>query len=306
MLKKLLDFSNTPVHLRTRYSQLEVIEKSTNAMLAKIPIEDVGTIILANKQISLTTSFMAKLGEFGVLLIVVGKNFAPILVATPSYSHSKSVTRANLQTGISEPKKKKLWQFIIKEKIMNQALCLEMMNLPEASKLVAIAKTVKSDDPTNREAYAAKEYWKALNKVYGIRRNKNSEDDFNSLLNYAYTIFRGSIARSIYAYGLLPMLGVKHCHPANSLALADDLIEPLRPIVDRSVLSFFATNEHLHFDSMKHKLAELLFMTVIFDGNKSPLDIAIQKYVYSIIPYFKGNAKSLIFPVWDGKSVRNK
>lgn len=306
MLKKFLDFSNTPVYLKTRHNQLEVIAKENNRCLSKVSIEDIGTIILANKQITITTALLSKFGEFGVSVIVVGENFAPIFVATPTFSHTNIVTRANLQMNLSVPKKKQLWKKIIFEKIQNQALCLEMLKLEEFSKLIAISKTIKSDDSTNREAYAAKVYWKALNKVYGIKRDSKSVDEFNSLLNYAYSIFRGSIARSIYAYGLLPMIGVKHCHPSNALALADDLIEPLRPIVDRSALAFFATKEYKHFDSVKHKIAELLYLTVIFNGNKSPLDIAIQKYVYSLIPYFEGKEANLIYPQWDGKSVRNK
>lgn len=55
------------------------------------------------------------------------------------------------------------------------------------------------------------------------------------LLNYGYAVVRAAVARGLVAAGLLPALGIGHASAANAFNLADDMVEPFRPFVDRAV-----------------------------------------------------------------------
>jgi CRISPR-associated endonuclease Cas1 len=60
----------------------------------------------------------------------------------------------------------------------------------------------------------------------------------NAILNYAYAVLESQVRMQIAADGYDPTIGFLHTYNMERPALVFDLMEPLRPIVDRSVLEF--------------------------------------------------------------------
>lgn len=198
----------------------------------RLPIEDVGWVILDTQQVTITGTLLAACLEAGVVVVSCDAKHTPCGVALPFHAHFRQPAVARAQLDMSEPFKKRLWQAIIQRKIANQAEVLERTATEEVQALREMVRWVRSGDPDNVEARAARFYWSRLFKDFtradeGDRRNK--------LLNYGYAIARSAVARALVAVGFLPAFGVGHASETNAFNLADDLVEPFRPLVDRVV-----------------------------------------------------------------------
>jgi CRISPR-associated protein Cas1 len=174
------------------------------------------------------------------------------------------------------------------------------MNLPSdcsaRAALLAMASRVKSGDPDNLEAQAAKKYWGNWYLPGEFRRDFN-QDGINSFLNYGYAIIRAAVARAIVSAGLLPCLGLHHCNRSNHFCLADDLIEPWRPFVDNRVRDMWETGYETLNQPAKAELLGLLEMTISLGGQKGPLMVAMHKFVASLVRCYSGESKTLEVPV---------
>ena len=135
-----------------------------------------------------------------------------------------------MQLDAGLPLKKRLWQAIVRAKIENQAAVLDACGRSGGGPLRAMGKLVGSGDPDNIEARAAREYW---GRLFNHFVRGDVEDRRNGLLDYGYAVVRAAIARSLVACGLLPCIGLQHARASNAFNLADDLLEPFRPFVDR-------------------------------------------------------------------------
>jgi len=156
----------------------------------------------------------------------------PLGMMLPASRHTRVAARHRAQVALSEPRRKRAWQEIVRAKVSNQATVVPD---PDASvRLRELAHRVRSGDTTNCEAQAARIYWRAFGESF--RRNSDGEDAVNGALNYGYTVLRGATAQAVMATGLWPTLGVQHSARGNAWCLVDDLIEPFRPAVDRAVL----------------------------------------------------------------------
>lgn len=69
-------------------------------------------------------------------------------------------------------------------------------------------------------------------------QNRNASHPVNAMLNYAYGMLESRVRSEIVAHGYDPMIGYLHSYDKDRAALVFDLMEPLRPIMDRSVLQF--------------------------------------------------------------------
>ncbi len=198
----------------------------------RLPIEDVGWVILDTQQVTITGTLLAACLEAGVVIVSCDAKHTPCGLALPFHAHFRQPAVARAQLGMSEPLKKRLWQAIVQSKIENQSAMLERAAVEDASALREMIRWVRSGDPDNVESRAARFYWSRLFENFtradeGDRRNK--------LLNYGYAIARSAIARALVAAGFLPAFGVGHASGTNAFNLADDLVEPFRPLVDRVV-----------------------------------------------------------------------
>jgi CRISPR-associated protein Cas1 len=206
-----------------------VISQDSGAV--RLPIEDVAWIVIDTPQVTLSTALIAACMEAGMVLVTTDRTHTPSGVMLPFYRHHRQAEMAALQAALSAPLKKRLWQMIVQRKIANQAALIEVCGM-DARPLHAMVGLVGSGDTTNVEARAARAYWSQL--FAGFVR-EDASDKRNMLLNYGYAVTRSCIARALVAVGLVPAFGINHASVTNAFNLADDLVEPFRPFVDRLV-----------------------------------------------------------------------
>ena len=216
-----------PCKLSVKNSQL-VYETQEEEKIT-LPLEDISIILLESPQIILTSYLIAQLAEYNIVLFSCDDKHIPSGVFNSFCQHSRNTEIAFLQSEWSEPFKKRLWQQIVKQKIMNQFIVLK--ELKGFDELFYLVDKVQSGDVTNVESYAARLYWNNLFDEF----KRHAGGKKNSALNYGYAILRGVITRYIAAAGLIPCFGLHHCNKLNAFNLADDIIEPFRPFVDKVV-----------------------------------------------------------------------
>ncbi len=262
--------------------------KNNNILLKRLEAEDtviaiseVSAIVIENPQITITAVFMAHCASNNIAVIFTDEKYTPIGVFQPFHQHSRMTKHAFLQNSWSQSFKNRAWQKIVKAKIFNQQHTLNQITKQKNKQLGLIAAKVQSADKTNREAYAAMIYWRAL--FDNFKRN-NTNDIRNSALDYGYSIVRSAIARSISASGFIPAFGLHHKSELNAFNLADDLIEPFRPFVDFEVFLLSQTNTGIELNyQMRVILVNILNKQAVFNGEKTTLLNAIQKMIFSLL-----------------------
>lgn len=304
MIKKTIEISQQPAHLSVRLDQLLVQPHDLPKEFHRsIPCEDIGVVLVDHPQVTYSHAALAQLVNFDAVLIVCGRDHLPAGVLLPLADHSQVVWRVQEQVSIGKPLKKQLWKQIVQAKIRAQAMNLAAGS-PQQRRMLAMVHEVRSDDAGNMEAQAAKLFWSAwLPPEVGFRRDADGAPP-NNMLNYGYAVMRASLARAIVSAGLLPALGIHHHNRSNAFCLADDLLEPLRPIVDRRVRELFINHQRCELDQpTKAGLLEVLTQTVMVNDEKGPLMVSLQRMVASLVKCFDGSAQELVIPVLCGNDV---
>lgn len=297
MIKRTLYFGNA-AYLNTKNEQL-VINYPTNDETKSVPIEDIGIVILDHYQLTVSSTLINKLLNNNVAFITCNEKHLPQgMMLNLSEGHTRQ-EHFEVQIKTSDALKNSLWKSVIKQKITNQALVLKE-NEFEYKNLLYFAKNVKSGDPMNLEGQAAAYYWKRIfkNDVESFKRGQFEEPP-NNLLNYGYTILRAVTARALVSSGLLPTLGIHHHNKYNAYCLADDIMEPYRPFVDRLVLDLIydKSKSELELDTaMKTELLKIPVLDVTIGGNKSPLMVAMQQTTASLYKSMKDKKVNLKLP----------
>lgn len=308
MIKKTLYFGN-PAYLSLQNNQLviKLPEVERNASLPDSfkketvvtkPIEDIGLVVLDNKQITITSGVLETLLENNCSIITCDSKSMPVGLMLPLYGNTVQNERFREQLSASLPLKKQLWQQTIKAKIENQSAVL-VNCLGEESRCMKVwADDVKSGDSENLEARAAAYYWKTLfADIDGFTRDREGISP-NNLLNYGYAVLRAIIARALVSSGLLPTLGIHHHNRYNAYCLADDIMEPYRPYVDELVFGLIqqhGKNLELTRD-IKAKLLTIPTLDVIISGKRSPLMIAASQTTASLYKCFSGELRRIVYP----------
>lgn len=201
---------------------------------AHIPLEDISVVVLDHGGVELHASLLAALAAEGIALLTVGPSHMPNGALIPYLPHSRPLKVMTAQLALSLPEKKRLWQRIVRFKVENQATALADRGETERAALLrGLAANVRSGDVDNAEATAAALYFRAM---FGDDFNRSQERFYNGALNYGYAVIRAAIARSLVAHGFLPTFGLFHRSEQNPFNLADDLIEPFRPLLDAHVV----------------------------------------------------------------------
>ena len=294
MVKRTLYFGN-PAYLKTKTEQL-VIESAERDEPVIIPIEDIGLLIVDHGQVTMTSGLMAKLLEKNVAFITCDATHHPTGLLLNLDGHTLQSQKFAAQMEASIPVKKQLWQQTITAKIYNQATLLKQQ-AKENKLLLNYAKEVKSGDTENHEAKAAIYYWKNLFPPFIEFRRDRYGLPPNNMLNYGYAILRAVVARSLVGSGLLPTLGIFHRNQYNAYCLADDIMEPYRPFVDKLVCSMIDPLTPVTDLTTVHKkqLLTIPAMDVNIDGEKSPLMVAVQRTTASLTKCFEGKAKQIVY-----------
>lgn len=293
MIKQTVEISSEPVHLASRLGQLVFQRK--DRIVGQTAIEDIGIVMVDHPQTTYTHQALSSLAASDAVLVICGDNHLPVAMMLPLANHSQIVWRVADQINLSKPLRKQLWKQLVAAKIRNQAMNLPL-DCPARAALLAMANRVKSGDPDNLEAQAAKKYWGNWYLPGEFRRDFN-QDGVNSFLNYGYAIIRAAVARAIVSAGLLPCLGLHHCNRSNHFCLADDLIEPWRPFVDNRVRDMWETGYETLNQPAKAELLGLLEMTISLGGQTGPLMVAMHKFVASLVRCYSGESKTLEVPV---------
>jgi len=219
----------------------------------------------------------------------------------PLESNTLQSERFAVQLSASVPLKKQLWQQTVQAKIQNQAFLLKSIGV-DVEPMLYWARSVKSGDPDNYEGRAAAFYWKNLFEGYtnDVFTRGRYDGEPNNLLNYGYAVLRAVIARSLVASGLLPTLGIHHHNRYNAFCLADDIMEPYRPFVDKIVLDILKEGADCSelTKELKAKLLVVPAMDVIVDGRSSPLMIASQRTTASLYDCFEGTSRKILYPTF--------
>jgi CRISPR-associated protein Cas1 len=234
VLKRLVEIEDDSVHLRT-YRGFLIVEGATEEgrkEVGRIPLDDVGAVIANSYGLTYSNAILVALAEKGIPFVLCGTNHLPVGFLLPISGHHEQAAHIEHQVGASVSLRKRIWQQIVKAKVRQQARVIDSIG-QDGVGLTRLASLVRSGDPENIEAQAAKRYWSQL-MGNSFRRDATGSEP-NGLLNYGYAILRSAVARSIVASGLHPSLAVHHSNDRNAFRLADDLIEPFRPFVDLTV-----------------------------------------------------------------------
>ena len=300
MIKRTLYFGN-PAYLSLKLEQLVVrMPDSQDNMetVRTIPIEDIGILILDHKQITITQGLIEKLLDNNCALITCSSNHLPVGLMLPLYGNTIQNERFRYQLDASLPLRKQLWQQTVQAKIANQAAVLKYATSSIHNNMQVWATDVRSGDSANMEARAAAYYWKTLfQDIDGFVRGRD-EDEPNNLLNYGYAIVRAVIARALVSSGLLPTLGIHHHNRYNAYCLADDIMEPYRPYVDRTVFDICRKGKPLKLTTeLKRDLLSIPTIDVIINDKRSPLMVAATTTTASLVKCFTGEMRKISYPI---------
>ena len=260
-----------------------------------MPCEDLGVLILDSPEIQLTQASLVAAADGGAAVILCGRDHHPSALLLPMFGNTTHTERLADQISANAPLKKRLWQQIVKAKLLRQAMQLAKGE-PARVKLLSLREGVRSGDTDNREAQGARWYWPALFKDEKFRREREGLPP-NNLLNYGYMVLRATVARAVCCAGLHPAIGLHHHHRENPFCLADDLMEPFRPMIDNRVATLhFAGKKELDREA-KEMLLGALAETVTLKGGQGPLFVAAQKTAASLCACFSGEAGELDLPL---------
>lgn len=308
MIKKTLYFGN-PAYLSMRNAQLVVkvpqVERRDDLTSEEkkdfertIPIEDIGVVVLDNKQITITSGVIEALLENNAAVITCDSKNMPTGLMLPLIGNTLQNERFREQLDASIPLRKQLWQQTIRQKIANQEYVLRVHTQARTGNMKAWLGEVRSGDPDNVEGKAAAYYWKNVFEQFPDFVRGREGDPPNNLLNYGYAILRAVIARALVGSGLLPTLGIHHHNRYNAFCLADDIMEPYRPYVDELVIDIIRSEKDISqlTTNIKARLLNIPVLDVVIDGRRSPLMIAAGQTTASLYKCFSGELRQVSYP----------
>jgi len=288
-MDRIVDIATDGLHLSAHRGFLIVARDREEQ--GRVALDDVHALIVHAHGVTWSTNLVVALAERGAIMVLCGPNHAPIALMTPIDRHHAQGGRMRAQWEAGEPLRKQLWRKIVQAKIAMQASLLDATGADGGDALRFMVRRVRSGDPDNQEAQAARRYWSAL---FGLdfRRDRDASGA-NALLNYGYAVMRATVTRSIIAAGLHPSIGLHHKSGVNSFALADDLVEPFRPLVDAVVRRMGAEGVDVVTPASKRPLAHLIGADLRLRGAVSPVSVAAQRLAGSLARSFETGTPSL-------------
>lgn len=274
---------------------MHILDPSTKDLKGKVPVEDLGLLMLDHFQITISHQLIQKMMGNNVVVISCDAHHLPHGMMLPIHGHTEHSDRVKDQLEASEPLKKQLWKQTIECKIENQMEVLRRLgNYYEP--MVEYQRNVKSGDITNMEGIAAQHYWKYLISLDFLRARFG--DSPNQFFNFGYSVLRSIVARAIVETGLLPVLGIFHKNKYNAYCLADDLMEPFRPFVDLLVVRWLEKNpETKELDKgFKAHILGIATVDVRIDDKTRPLLIAVKMMASSLYKCYTGEKRLISYP----------
>ena len=263
--------------------------------LGRIPLSDIQCVLVHGHGAMLSLSLGAALADAGIPLVLCGRNHAPVALSLPVSGNFEQAARLTAQASLSLPRRKQLWRRLVMAKIASQARALEISGCAGHAGLAKFAKAVRSGDPDNVEARAARFYWRRL-LGDDFRRDPDG-DGLNAHLNYGYTVVRAAMARAVVGSGLTPGLGLHHRSRLNAFQLVDDLMEPFRPLVDHAVRRNWKDWTGDVTEAAKRDLARIVNGTMATVAGSSPVSRVMSTLAHSLAEVCAGEAENLAWPL---------
>jgi CRISP-associated protein Cas1 len=270
-----------PAKLKREHFALAIEQEAT----AFVPFEDIAVVVLNHREITLTHSVLSACAEYGISLFATGANHQPSGVFLPFLQHSRATRMLRLQLELPKPMAKQTWAAIVRSKINNQA------EIDGHDRLESYARRIRSGDTENLEGQAAAFYFP---KLFDANFHRSQDRWTNAALNYGYAVLRGTIARGLVAHGLLPSLGLFHASEQNAFNLADDLIEPFRPLVDLFVATQTTKDDSELQPTDKVAIVGLLNTDVAMPRGVMSVLSAIEQSVESLVRIYDGGGASVL------------
>lgn len=290
-MDQIIDISQDGRHLSRDRGFLLVQENDQT--IGRVPLDQIAAVIVHAHGVTWTNSILVELAERGTPVVFCAANHQPRALLLPIEGHHAQGARMRAQWTAPEPLRKQAWKRVVIAKIKMQAAALAAIGQPPAP-LHFIARNVQSGDSTNAEAQAARLYWPML--LGPDFRRDPGRSDVNSLLNYGYTVLRAAMARAIAAAGLHPTIGIFHSNRSNAFALADDLMEPFRPLVDLMARAILTQSGPEVTPAAKQAFARLISLDLPLTGETSPVSVALTRLATSLAQSFEARKLALALP----------
>lgn len=290
-MDQIIDIATDGRHLSRDRGFLKVSEDGCE--IGRTPLDQIAGVVVHAHGTTWSNSLLVELAERGVPVVLCAANHAPKSVLLPLEGHHRQGARMRAQWRARTPLLKQAWKQVIIAKIAMQAAALDAVGEASAPLRMMISK-VTSGDSTNIEAQAARHYWPRL-AGRDFRRDISANGE-NALLNYGYTVLRAATARAVVAAGLHPTIGLFHSNRGNAFALADDLMEPFRPLVDCTVRGLVKEHSSQIDTSAKQALAAVIATDLPFGDGISPVSVALMKLATSLGQSFEAGKLSLALP----------
>lgn len=295
---RVIDLCGFEGELRSTRGGVEVCAEEGSP--TTIPVAEVA-VVLVGMKVALSAAVLHRLAEADVAVLFCDWRGTPEGGCYSWSEHGRVAARHRAQAEVSLPRKKNAWARLIRAKIEGQASVLENLKIRGSGELLALADQVRSGDPGNVEAQAARLYWsRTLGKGVGRQPAAGQLIGANACLDYGYSVLRGHLMRAVLAAGLAPALGVFHRGRGNAFALADDLIEPFRPAIDEVALDLPDTAS-----PSDREVKQLLVAAASqrFDGDGHGIPAVAEALAQSFGRYVEGDIDRLSVLSWQGPSV---
>lgn len=273
-----------PASLSVKNGSLAILQKEE--LRGLVPLEDIWVVIIEAHQVQVTAAALSRLVDAGIGIMTCGDDHMPNGLLLPIGAHSRHAAIVEDQLAISKPLQKRLWQRIVKSKIINQGEVLELLGF-DGSSVKKLAKEVLSGDASNRESVAATAYFKRL-----LPRGGRRSGPCTPALDYGYTVLRAGIGRTAVSGGWLVSRGIHHSNNLNAFNLVDDLIEPFRPVVDLLVVQEELGRELT--PEVKKRLASIFEVVVRTPLGEVPVQVAIEEELNTLRSAVKEGDASLL------------
>jgi CRISPR-associated protein Cas1 len=290
-MDQIVDIATDGRHLSRDRGFLKVTEGPEE--IGRIPLDQIAGVIVHAHGTTWSNSLLTELADRGAPVVLCGTNHAPRSVLLPLDGHHAQGARLRAQWQAKASLMKQAWKQVVISKINMQAAALEAVGEAHAP-VAMLTRKVSSGDSGNVEAQAARYYWPRM-MGEDFRRDRNAPD-LNALLNYGYTVLRAATARAVAAAGLHPTIGLHHSNRGNAFALADDLMEPFRPLIDCAVRGLAERNGDQVDTEAKQSLARLIAIDLPLGDGVTPVSVALCKLATSLGQSFETGTLNLALP----------
>jgi len=289
---RIVEIATNGRHLSVFRGFLIVTEQGTE--VGRVAMDEVAAVVANAHGLTYTNNALVELSARGVPIVLCGPNHMPAAIVWPVDGHHVQTGRMNDQVSASLPLKKRLWAQLVRAKIQAQGATLAAVGAPSGG-FQLLSRKVRTGDPDNVEAEAARRYWPLL---FGREFRRDTDGGgINGALNYGYAVLRAGIARAVMAAGLHPGFGLMHSNRSNPMVLIDDLMEPFRPVVDREVRRMVAGGAAEVDAETKHRLARIMILDLPTDQGLSPIMTCAERLAQSLARAFAGETDRLDLPL---------